>query len=605
MFLKFLIVRSLLFEEVNFLHTLLVELCYILILFGLVELITSHKLKRIIYIVLNGIITILLFAILIYNNYFGYIVTANALKQIDQVGTIKDSVFQLIEPVYFILFLDFMAYIIYAIIKRKSPTIIEGKKNYFFIIAVLLIGIGVAGSNLYLQKDTNIADTVAAAKKQGIVTYEILALANNYIAGNNQLTREEIKQLPTQINELKEITSLPEDERQLYGIAKDKNIIYVQLEAFQDFTLNLKVNGQEVTPFLNDLIQESLYFNNVYQQIGPGNTSDAEFMSNTSLYPSAWESTSETFGNRVIPSFPKVLKENDYKSLTFHANDVSFWNRINLYPALGFDQFYSSEFFGGEDVIGIGPSDEVLYTKALPELKALYKEKQKFYAQFITLSSHHPFKIPETKDLLDLPKQYQGSLVGDYLQAIYYTDQALKQFVAALKEEGMWEDTILVLYGDHFGLQPSGLQEQDFTLLAEIFGRDYTFLDQFNIPLIISVGDQNIGEVNDTIGSQIDIVPTVANLVGVSLENNHFIHFGQDLLNYPNNLFGMRYYMPYGTFFNNEIVFRPIESFEDGEAFNLHTGASIQDFTQYKEDYDKIMKLLELNDQYMNSLPIR
>ena len=119
-----------------------------------------------------------------------------------------------------------------------------------------------------------------------------------------------------------------------------------------------------------------MYFPKVYQQIGPGNTSDAEFIFNTSLYSAPYTATSETFGNRAIPSLPKLLKASDYTSLTFHANDVSFWSRDQLYPALGFDQYYDTEFFGNEDVIGIGPSDEYVYQKALPELKQLHEKSK-------------------------------------------------------------------------------------------------------------------------------------------------------------------------------------------------------------------------------------
>ncbi len=602
MLIKFFIVRMMIFEQTSFFLTLIVELSYLLIIFGAIEFIQSDRIKKILYVTVNLILTILLLGVVIYYNYYGYIVTLNALTLLDQVGTIKDSVFSLFKPIYLILFVDFIVMLVYVII-RKKKSIPEAKKNYVLITIFLLIGLVGTAINLYIQKDAEIANSVVAAEKQGILNYEILAVLNNVANNNKTMTSAEIEKLPKTIQDLKGITPLSEDQLKWHGIAENKNIIAIQLEAFQDFPIHLEVDGQEVTPFLNDLIEESLYFNNIFQQIGPGNTSDAEFLFNTSLYPSAWEASSESFGNRVIPSFPKLLKEQGYATSTAHANDVKFWNRINLYPALGFDKFYHGEFFGNEDVIGIGPSDEVLYAKVLPELKALHEDNQKFYAQFVSLSSHHPFKIPETKNLLPLPEKYQGSIVGDYLQAIHYTDQTLQQFVNVLKEEGMWEDTILVLYGDHFGLQPNGLTETDFPLLKELVGRDYSYLDQFNIPLIITVGDQAITEVNETIGSQIDIMPTVANLLGLSLED--YIHFGQDLVNYPDNLFGIRYYMPFGSFLNNEISFKPLEGFDDGQALDIHTAKTVEDFLQYEEDYDRVLKLMNLSDRYMNSLPVR
>jgi lipoteichoic acid synthase len=601
---KFFIVRSLLFEDTNLFHTIALEIGYLLLIFGLVEFLTSKKLKNILYIAVNLILTILLVAILIYHDYYGYIVTVHAFSLLGQVGAVKDSVFELIDPIYFVLFVDFVLLILYAFIRRNSPALENKAKNSNFVVAMVFIGMVLTGLNLFMQKDNQIANTVVAAQKQGILTYEILAARE--LTGSEAgkaLTIEEKIKLLGQIREVKGIVPVEADERRLAGIAKDKNVIVIQAEAFQAFALNLEVDGAEITPFLNDLMQESLYFPNVYQQIGQGNTSDAEFIFNTAAYAAPWTASSETYGDREIPSFPKLLRDKDYKSLTFHANEVSFWSRDSMYPALGFDQYYDIEFFGKEDVIGIGPSDEVLYEKALPELVKLHEQDQKFYAQFITLTSHHPFKVPADKDVIELPEKFDGSIVGDYLKSLNYLDSTLQDLVADLKAEGMWEDTVFVIYGDHFGLQPSGLKEGDFPLLKELVGHDYTFLDQFNIPFMVTIGDQKIGEINETVGGQIDMMPTVANLIGLSLDQH--VHFGQDLVNYPNNLFGMRYYMPYGSFFNDEIAFKPAEGFADGEAFNLETGEPLKNFAQYEEDYNRILELLKLADDYMGSLPVR
>ncbi|WP_102344792.1 LTA synthase family protein [Bacillus sp. Marseille-P3661] len=603
--LKFFVVRTLLFEGTGFFYTIFVEIGYLFFIFGLVELFPLYRLKKLLYVTINLVFSILLLAILIYHDYYGYIVTFQAFSQIDQVGTIKDSVLQLIDPIYLVLFADLILLTVLALVRKKAQLIENRERTLKFILPVMIVGIALLAFNIFTQKDTVIADTVLAAEKQGILTYEILS-AKTVAASATALTDAEQEITPDLVHELKEIVHLPKEDLKLNGIAKDKNIIVIQAEAFQDFTLNLEIDGQEVTPFLNELLKESLYFPNVYQQIGQGNTSDAEFLFNTSLYPAPWTATSETFGDREIPSFPRLLKEQGYKSLTFHANDVTFWNRDEMYPALGFDQFYDINFFGNfghEDVIGMGPSDEYVYNMALPELKELHEQNQKFYAQFVTLSSHHPFIIPGNHDVIKLPEKFDGTLVGSYLKAINYTDQALEQLVNALKKEGMWEDTILVFYGDHFGLQPSGLSELDFEVLEAAIGHEYTQLDQFNIPFIVTVGGQNISEENVAIGGQIDMMPTVANLLDLSLENQ--VIFGQDLVNYYDNLFGMRYYMPNGAFFNKDIAFRPEEGFTDGEALDIYLRDPIEDFSRYEEDYNRVLKLMQLSDQYMKSLPQR
>ena len=528
--------------------------------------------------------------------------TVYAFSLLNQVGTVSDSLLSLFNPIYCLLFIDFVILVILAIVKKNLLFQSNGVKNYKFISGVVVIGLIAISGNLLSSKNGEIADTVVAAQKQGIFTSQMLTVASINM-DQNTIAEDALVSIPEKILELKELTIIPDEDRKYSGIAEGKNVIAIQVEALQNFTIGLEVDGKEVTPYLNELIKDSIYFPNVYQQIGPGNTSDAEFIFNTSLYPNAWEATSEVLSDRNIPSLPKLLKVQGYTSITSHANDITFWNRNNLYEALGFDQYNDIEFFGQEDVIGIGPSDEVLYSKVMDQIKELYENDEKFYAQFVTLSSHHPFKIPSTKEVIELPTGFEGSIVGDYLKAVHYADFALGKFVQELKDTGLWEDTTLVIYGDHFGLQSNGIAEGDFALLNELIGHDYHFLDQFNIPLIVAIGDQSIGVEINTVGGQLDILPTVANILNLSLDD--FVYFGQDLVNSTNNLFGMRYYMPVGSFFNNEITFKPKEGFGDGEANNINTYERLEDYSAYEEDYKRILELMRMSDTYVKSLPNR
>lgn len=133
-----------------------------------------------------------------------------------------------------------------------------------------------------------------------------------------------------------------------FGRGKDCNLLVVQLESVQNFTLNLSVNGKQVTPVMNKLVKESLYFSRVFQQIGAGNTSDAEFIVNTSLYPRGAKATSEICGNKEFPSLARLLQRKGYTAHTFHVNDVSFWDRNLMYPALGFNSYYDQPYFRRE-----------------------------------------------------------------------------------------------------------------------------------------------------------------------------------------------------------------------------------------------------------------
>jgi lipoteichoic acid synthase len=390
---------------------------------------------------------------------------------------------------------------------------------------------------------------------------------------------------------------------ELFGSQQGRNVIVIQMEAFQNFPLHQSLNGQELTPVLNKLADEGLYFPHIYQQIGPGNTSDAEFMSNTSIYPIATLAMSTGFGDRELPSLPRLLRDKGYEAYTFHVNKVGFWNRNELYPALGFNGYYDKKSFENDHFNSFGASDEQLYITGAEKLAALKAKGVPFYAQMVTASSHHPFKIPEAFKKINVTGDLKDTMLGDYLTAINYTDYAIGTLIEGLKQNGLWDNTILVMYGDHFGLQPKDVPPEQ---VEKALGVKYdSRVSRFNIPLIVRVPGMEQGKVVDRTGGQLDIMPTVANLLGVSLKDEGFTAFGHDLLNIGRNVVGMRYYLPTGSFFNDDIMFVPGKTFQDGEAVSLDTLEPVADFGKYQNDYDFILQWMNLSDEYVKLLPQR
>ncbi|TDQ32176.1 LTA synthase family protein [Aureibacillus halotolerans] len=606
---KFIFARYLLFSQVNLLQGLWLEIGYILLVIGGIALLRWRPLKWSLFLIVNVLLSTFLFAVVIYYNYYGYIVTYHALSQLNQVGAVGDSVSSLIDPLYYVLFLDFLLLPLVVIgvrVFKKGPAVSPAPASRLFWL-VPLLGFIVIASNMVMHYGDPIADTAVAAEKKGLVTYEILAFADG--GAELAVSIQNKEDLLQAVQDVKDpngefaANTLPPNERQLFGAAEGRNIFVIQLEAFQNFAIGLEVDGKPITPVLNDLIKDSYYFSEFYQLVGQGNTSDAEFLLNTSFYPPAFKAASEYYSNKDLPSLPKLLEQQQgYQTMTFHANDVSFWSRDQMYPALGFDQYYDIDFFGEEDVIGIGPSDDVLYSKAVPEFAQKAESGEPIYANLITLSSHHPFRIPQSKNPLEMPEEIQGTIVEDYLQSLHYTDQMVGKFIQLLKDEGLWDNSMLVLYGDHFGLQQKAIEPEDIDAIDHVLGRPYTDVDRFNIPLIMSIpGVTDGGKQIEQTGGQIDIYPTIANLAGLNTEQQ--VLFGQDLLNTSSNLIGMRYYMPVGSFLNEDIMFRPLEGFSDGEAYSLETTEELDEFSQYKDDYERILKLMQLSDAYVDSLP--
>lgn len=399
-----------------------------------------------------------------------------------------------------------------------------------------------------------------------------------------------------------------EKNPKMYGIAKDKNIIVFQVEAFQNLCIGRSLFGQEITPNLNKLIKENYYFKNGVSQIAEGNTSDAEFMLNTSIYPTLGKSPFKEYTNKDYISLPKILKESGYYTATFHTNKASFWNRENMYPALGFDKFYDQKFFGTDEFHFFGSSDHILYTKSIEELKKFRDTGKPFYANFITLSSHAFFRNKPFMNVIEFGGNYDKAIVGRYLASINYTDRQLGFFMEALKKEGLYDNSIILIYGDHFALTEANMKEEytaeNKKMIETLLGRPYDDLDYLNIPVILKLPLQAATEKTtgiapqtfDMPAGQIDFMPTLLNLVGI--KNAKGTMFGHDLFNTEKNSLGVRFYMPYGTIINGQGLYS-YEKYHIGFDHKKNNEAASA------TDIDGIKAVLSASDKYLLGLPTR
>ncbi|REE80152.1 phosphoglycerol transferase MdoB-like AlkP superfamily enzyme [Paenibacillus taihuensis] len=607
---KMALLRHFLFSGIDW-PRLAADLSAVLVILSLVELITPAKLKAYAYGGLNLIFSLLLFSSAVYFEHFGSVPTYTALYELHQVTKIQSSVESTIKFSHYLFFADIVIALVIWIVAlvlrgrsdgRRPAAVVSAAPMYRVVITVVLIA-SFALSARFIQLGLPIANELVEAEQEGFLNYQVSAVIkaerDDSIASEGN-TDEIVKE----VNDLQSTYPYKDNPQSgtpaYFGAAEGKNVIIIQMEAFQNFPIHLKLGGQEVTPVLNELAGEGLYFPHIFQQIGQGNTSDAEFMSNTSIYPTAKIAMSTGYGDRAIPSLPRLLQKFGYDTNTFHVNDVTFWDRNKLYAALDFNHYYDKPNYKNDHFNSFGASDEELYRVAVEKLSA---DKQPFYGQFITVSSHFPFEVPADRAKMTLPDNLKGTQLGSYLLAVNYTDYAIGMLIDKLKANGMWDDTVLVLYGDHFGLQPN---DNDPDQVSKALGIKYDpKVSRFNIPLIIHVPGAKEGKVVEQVGGQLDIMPTVANMLGISLQQEKFTAFGHDLMNIDRNVFGMRYYLPTGSFFNNDILFVPGQGFDDGTAVNIKTLEPVTDISTYRKDYDYIMKLMTLSDRYVKSLPKR
>ncbi|MBT2291262.1 LTA synthase family protein [Paenibacillus albidus] len=592
--LKSFLAWGVIFGEPLHWKAILTEIPFVWALYSLIERFASKR-KLGYYMTVNLLVTAIFFAAIMYFKYYGVIVTYHAAEQVNQVTAVSNSVFSLMDPYYLLIFTDIIVLGFYFFFNKKGRVYkkdninrVNGRHIYSIVFAASL---GLCLFNILPNKAS--MNEIKKAQEMGILNYEaytLFAQDKTELVNAKEITQEAVDQIKG---------TNPGAISANHGAAKGKNLIIIQLESFQSFLVGLELDGQEVTPNLNKLLDNSLYFSNFYQMVGQGNTSDAEFVVNTSFYIPPRGAATMSYVDKVLPSLPRLLKENGYQTATFHTNDVEFWNRGELYSSLGWDHYYDHEFFGDEDVFFFGASDEVLYRKTAEKLKEMGTGGQPFYAQVIAMSAHHPFTIPEEKYRMKLPERYEGTFVGDYIRSQNYADEAFGQFVEELQASGIWDNSLIMVYGDHMGLPIYSLDHDDKALMSEIYGHEYSYSDMLNIPLIIHGGGNTTPETLEQVGGEVDIMPTAASLLGISMENN--LHFGQNLLSQTGNLLPQRYYLPSGSFIATSGLLIPGTSFEDNTQYPIAAGGRTPAATE--DEYNRALKLLHLSDSYVKQLP--
>lgn len=315
------------------------------------------------------------------------------------------------------------------------------------------------------------------------------------------------------------------EDNQYKGIFKGKNIIFLQLESFENFIINRKVNGKEITPYLNKLIREGFYFNNIYEQNNGGNSSDADLMVNTSTFTLSGLITATHYGEVVYPhSFQRILKSEGYVTVSAHADKAGEFNWTELHKnGLGVDILWDLRAFNYEETVGYGLSDRSFLSQLAEKMKNL---PEPYYVFAPTMSNHGPFKIDQKYRELGLPKEIDESYLGGYFESALYTDRQVEMFLKKLDEEGMLDNTVVVLYGDHAGVHKYYNEEIQKLDYDGNWWKEY----DHEIPLIIYAKGIT-PKVFEIYGGHTDIIPTIAYMLGIDDSKYRDYVMGRILVN--------------------------------------------------------------------------
>ena len=491
---------------------------------------------RISYIVM-GIIYILesalLYGNILYYREFSDFLSFNTIAGAAKVSKgLGGSAANLVQIHDFIYGLDF---IILAILLLTHYIKIDPQPmKKLTAIATIFLGIFLFSFNLTIAESNRPQLLGRTFDRAYIVKYlglnSFLAYDSIKAVQNNQVRSEAVgTDMDDVLTEVRKNYAKPNPA--YFGEAKGKNIIVIHLESFQQFLINYKVNGQEVTPFLNSLYgdKNTMSFDNFYHEVGQGKTSDAENMLETGLFGLPEGSLFSKLGSdNTFQAAPAILGQKEgYTSAVFHGNIGSFWNRDNVYKNMGYNYFFDSSYYNKTDNSSLeyGMKDKLMLSESVKYLEQL---QQPFYTKFITVTNHYPFELPEEdNDGFQAPDSTNSS-VSNYFLTAHYLDNALKEFFDYLKSSGIYDNSMIVLYGDHYGIS-----NDKNTALAPLLGVNADDWNNFNdsqmqkVPFMVHMKGLK-GGINHTYGGEIDVLPTILHLAGINTKQ--YIQLGTDLL---------------------------------------------------------------------------
>lgn len=529
----------------------------------------------------------------IYYAFYGSFASIGELATLSQTGTVAGSIFEKMK-IKFIIYIIFPI-IYYAIHKKLLMSIYynfiskieNGKKmwRYTFLAAVLFIASGfITATKSDFSRIVKQWNRVAIVERFGIILYQ----------GNDifQTLRPKLSSLfgyDDALNLFKEFYSSPDydsyrEPNKYTNILKGKNLVFVHMESMQDFLMDLSFNDEEVTPNLNQLAKEGMFFSNFYPQVSSGTSSDTEFSILTSLIPSAPGTIFVSYYDRNYQTLTKLLNNNDYYTFSMHGNLSTMWNRNKVHPAFGYQGMYFEEYFEytEDDVINLGINDKLFFKQAIPILETVEKNHKQYMGTIITLSNHSPFKFLDKYGQYDMSTTYSeedeetgeiikhktdylaDTAVGNYLQSVHYADSALGDFLEYIKNSDAFNDTIFIFYGDH----DAKLSRKEINYLynynyqdGEIYqegDKEYVNYDTFDhelnkkTPLIIWTKNPELkyvfrGEVDYYMG-MIDLNPTLLNMLGLKMD----YVLGHDIFNIRDNNVIV---FPNGNFLSNMMYY--------------------------------------------------
>ena len=277
-------------------------------------------------------------------------------------------------------------------------------------------------------------------------------------------------------------------------------VVVVILESFSSYIMTEEGHVKGVTPTLDRLSKEGVYFNHFYAN---SFRTDRGLVSILSGYPAQPNMSLMKYPRKTnnLYSIARSLRNDGYQTQYVYGGDANFTNMRSYLMATGFQDIISEDDFSSEQLTGKwGANDGNLFAKALERMDEVWKNDTKNLMVIQTSSSHEPFDVP--------CHQFDDKI----LNAFYYTDRELGSFVDKMKAREDWKNTLMVIVPDHLGCWPDP--------------EDNYKMRRYHIPLIMIGGALKEKATLGVYGSQQDIAATVLGMLGI--DHSEFT-FSKDL----------------------------------------------------------------------------
>lgn len=501
-------------------------LSFLLVVYGISLFFKSVKIRNRYLLITSSILAIILYANVAFYRFFSDFITLPVFFQTSNFGDLGASASESIyitDVFYFVDVIFLLAAMKWLPNAKEAAIVKPSIRRAYFVLAAAILFLNLGLSEIERpQLLTRSFDRELLVKNIGTYNYHLYDI---YIQ-----SKSHAKRALADGSELVEVNNYvrsnqAEPNYEVFGTAEGKNLIVVSLESLQSFVVNEEMNGEVITPFLNELTKDkdTYYFPNLYHQTGLGKTSDAEFLVENSLNPLGGGAVFFTNSGNTYNSMTERLNEKGYFTNVMHANNKSFWNRDMMYDALKVKKFYDVESYdvAEGDSVNWGLKDIPFFKQSVDLMVDM---PQPFYSRLLTLTNHYPFYLEEKDKFIPEYDSNSGTL-NRYFQTVRYLDESLKFLFEDLKAKGLYENSIIVMYGDHYGIS-----ENHNEAMAQYLGKEITPFESAQlqrVPLFIHIPDSNQGEVVEEVAGQIDIRPTILHLLGV--ETSKDMQLGADI----------------------------------------------------------------------------